>query len=512
MEKNIEEKARVLFERLRENGSTGRLGKTFCTDKNYYFLDTGTGKVAKLKINVYLVIKKILESDDYCDILRLPLTAEDFLDALNEIDLAIKTENILSANPVQTLTGDAVEKLDEILANGIQNITLEVTEKCNLRCKYCIYNTSHEEYREFGTRNMSWDVAKKAVDFLSDHSTHAQNCHIGFYGGEPLINFELIKKVVKYAKEKMEGITFALTTNAVLMTEEIAQFFFDNDFSVIISLDGPQDVHDENRVLKDGTGSFNKTVEGAKKIIKMYHENGKTSKIGFNIVTTGPNYLEKYDKIQAFIETEDWIPKDIFILTSGEDVGPRESPYFLPQSQEERKYIEGAFEPLSKWEREHKKDKKPLFTDGVMDKGMLIIHKRILTDKPVARYGMNGCCVPGERRVYVTVDGKFLHCEKVGNIPDIGNVDQGLDKDKIRKLYVNDFISEATKYCKNCWAVNLCTLCYVSCYDQKGTHFEYRHNPCRVERQYLENNLIRYHSILETDPKSLSHYNDVELT
>ena len=126
MNKSIDEKVRLLFERLSENGSTGRLGKTFCTDKNYYFFDTGTGKVAKLKINVYLVIKKILESDNYCDVLGLPLTADDFLDALNEIDLAIKTENILSANPVQTLTGDAVEKLDEILANGIQNITLEV--------------------------------------------------------------------------------------------------------------------------------------------------------------------------------------------------------------------------------------------------------------------------------------------------------------------------------------------------------------------------------------------------
>lgn len=302
MNKSIDEKVRLLFERLSENGSTGRLGKTFCTDKNYYFFDTGTGKVAKLKINVYLVIKKILESDNYCDVLGLPLTADDFLDALNEIDLAIKTENILSANPVQTLTGDAVEKLDEILANGIQNITLEVTEKCNLRCKYCIYNTSHQEYREFGTRNMSWDVAKKAVDFLNDHSTHAQNCHIGFYGGEPLINFELIKKVVKYAKEKMEGITFALTTNAVLMTEEIAQFFFDNDFSVIISLDGPQDVHDENRVLKDGTGSFNKTVEGAKKIIKMYHENGKTSKIGFNIVTTVRTILKSMIKFRHLLK------------------------------------------------------------------------------------------------------------------------------------------------------------------------------------------------------------------
>lgn len=511
MDKNIEEKVRVLFEKLSKDGSTGRLGKTFCTNKNYYFLDTGTGKVAKLKENVYLLIKGILESDDYREVLKLSMTTDDYLDALNEIESAMQNEYILSANPVETLTGDAVEKIDEILANRIQNITLEVTEKCNLRCKYCIYHPSHPEYRKFGKRDMSWDVAKRAVDFLKEHSSNAKTTHIGFYGGEPLINFELIKTVVSYSKKQMEGITFALTTNAVLMTEEIAQFFVDNDFSIIISLDGPQEIHDENRVLLDGTGSFCKTVAGAKKLIEKYHEAGKVSKIGFNIVTTGSNYREKYDKIQEFFSGEGWIPKDAFVLTSGEDKGPHESPYYLPQSKEERQYLEGSFDPLAAWEHEQKKKDKVLFTDGVMDKGMLTIHKRLLSERPVVRYGMNGCCVPGERRVYVNVDGDFYHCEKVGKIPKIGSVYSGLDKEKISELYVREFISEATKYCKNCWAVNLCTLCYVSCYDQKGTHFEYRHDPCRVERQYLENNLIRYHSIMETDPESLSHYNEIEL-
>jgi len=75
-----------------------------------------------------------------------------------------------------------------------------------------------------------------------------------------------------------------------------------------------------------------------------------------------------------------------------------------------------------------------------------------------------------------------LLCEKVGNIPDIGNVHTGLNAERIRKIYVEDFIAEATQHCKNCWAINLCFQCYVNCYDEQGTHFDYRHRSCMSER------------------------------
>ena len=142
---------------------------------------------------------------------------------------------------------------------------------------------------------------------------------------------------------------------------------------------------------------------------------------------------------------------------------------------------------------------------------MMIIHKRLLTETPIQQYGMNGCCVPGQRRIYVTTKGEFLHCEKVGNIPCLGNVNEGFDKEKIKKLYVEDFIEEAKEYCKECWAVNLCTLCYVNCYDANGLHLSYRHNSCRNERKYLEDNLRRYHALMEANPSELEQYNEMEI-
>lgn len=486
-----------LVSEIEKNGRIGRLGKVFKTEKNYYFYDTGTGKVAKLNSNVYIVLKSLLEGMPVEDIKNLQLSKSEFEDAISEIKSAMENEHILQAPPLKTLTGDAVTELDDILENKVENVTLEVTEKCNLRCKYCIYHPSHPEYRAFGHENMKWDVAKKAIDFLKEHSQNAENRHIGFYGGEPLLNFELIERAVEYAKKLFgEDMSFAITTNATLVNDKIAEYFAKNNFNIIISLDGPQEMHDANRLMVNGTGSFEKTVMGAKKLFEAFHKEGKSSKIGFNMVVSGPGYLEQYTKIQEFIEKSEWIPKDVMILTATVDHGPSESDYFLPQGKEDRWFMEEFYEPLMKWEEVYKSNpdntEKTLFTDGYMDKGMMIIHKRLLTETPIQQYGMNGCCVPGQRRIYVTTKGEFLHCEKVGNIPCLGNVNEGFDKEKIKKLYVEDFIEEAKEYCKECWAVNLCTLCYVNCYDANGLHLSYRHNSCRNERKYLEDKVMNH--------------------
>jgi uncharacterized protein len=461
------------------------------------------------------ILKCVLQSGDpRTSLEELPETQE-YERAMSEILIAIRDEHILSAKEVKSLTGDAAMYLEEALEDSLQNITLEVTEQCNLRCKYCIYQDSHYEYREFGKKNMSWDVANAAIDYLKKHSGSTPEPNIGFYGGEPLINFALIKRAVEYTKETFEkDVAFSLTTNATLMTDEIAEFLAENGFSPIVSLDGPKILHDANRVLIDGRGSFDATMSGLDKLVNAYAKLNATEKIGFNIVVSGPDFDKDYDMIQDFLNSDKRIPPDAWIMTSFVDNGPQESEYILPNSQEDMEYMKYAYEPNYDWEdkmrRQGRKDKR-LFVDGTIDKGMLIIHKRLLLDEPCQDYGMNGCCVPGQRRIYVTVDGRFLICEKVGKIPSIGNIHEGLNLERIRKYYVDDFVNEATQYCKNCWAINLCTLCYVNCYDENGTHFTYRHESCLGERKYIEENLIRYHTILEENPDLLEHYNCIEL-
>ena len=512
----MDKKYNELLKKIKPYGYHGRLGKLFKTDKSNYFLDMGTGKVAKINENVFMLLSCIIENDDPIEAYnKLEISEKEKKDAVQEILDAIRDENIMSAPELMTMTGSGKTNLDEIISNGIENVTLEVTEQCNLRCKYCIYQDAHSEYRTFGKNNMEWSVAKKSIDYLKAHSKYANHRNLGFYGGEPLMNFDIVRKSVAYVEEIFsDPVDFAVTTNATMMTDEIADFLAENEFNVIVSLDGPKELHDANRVFVDGTGTFEKTIKGLKKVIQSYKKRSLKGKIGINIVVSGPDFNKDYEKIQYFLDNEEWFPNDLMILTSSVDHGPHDSQYMIPQGKEDLVYMSELVEPDFEWDRIHrndKKSKKGLFTDGVMDKGMLSIHKRLLLDKPVEQYGMNGCCVPGQRRIYVTTQGKFLMCEKVGNIPSIGDVDHGLDIEKIRKLYVNDFIDNAKNYCKDCWAVNLCSLCYVNCYDEKGVRMSYRHKSCRSERKYIEDNLIRYHSILENSPEQLIPYNDMEI-
>lgn len=502
------------FYKIKKNEYFGRLGKTFNTEKSFYFLDTGTGKIATLNENVYSVLKCLLENDSFESLFELDIKEADLIIALNEIIEAVEKEHILSAPILETLTGDAVSGLEDMLSNEVCNITLELTQKCNLRCKYCIYNPSHPNHREFGHRDMKFETAKKAIDFLDKHSSGNDKIYIGFYGGEPLLKFELLKQCIDYANTKNRNIVYSLTTNATLITESIADFLVENKIEITVSLDGPKSIHDENRIYVNGDGSFDDAEKGLKNLVRAYEKIDARPSFGFNIVTTGPNYKEKYEQIHDFFTKSEWLPEDLPTLCTLVDNGPEEMEYILPQSKEEKNYFENVNEPLLEWsdQRKHKSHSEYLFSQGEIEKGLTKIHKRLLLNEPVQQYGMNGCCVPGHRRVYTTVDGEFYLCEKVGNTPSLGNVDKGFDISRIKKLYINDFIDEAKKYCKNCWAVNLCSVCYTNCYDENDIHYSYRHERCLSERLFLESALVRYHSIFESNPEELEKLNDIEIT
>ena len=111
---------------------------------------------------------------------------------------------------------------EELIQNELEQVTLELTEKCNLRCGYCIYNEACEKNRNFGERDMPESVALKAIDYAKRHSRKTPILHIGYYGGEPLINYPVMIKSMKYALETITDrkLHFAFTTNAVLLTKE----------------------------------------------------------------------------------------------------------------------------------------------------------------------------------------------------------------------------------------------------------------------------------------------------
>lgn len=152
---------------------------------------------------------------------------------------------------------------------GLKALCLHIAHGCNLACEYCF--ASKGDYRT-GNKLMTEEIALRAVDFLAKHSGNRKNIEIDFFGGEPLINFEVVKKSVAYAKEieKRTGklFHFTITTNGTLLDKEKTDFINEFMDNVVISLDGRRHVHDMMRFYRDGSGSYNDIVASARELVK----------------------------------------------------------------------------------------------------------------------------------------------------------------------------------------------------------------------------------------------------
>lgn len=143
----------------------------------------------------------------------------------------------------------------------VKAICLHVAHDCNLRCEYCFAGTG-----AFGGNRslMDLDTGKKAIDFVLEASAHRNHCEVDFFGGEPLLNFGVVKALVEYGKkaaaDQGKSIKFTLTTNGVLLDEDVQEFLEQEDISVVLSLDGRPEVHDRMRPYADGRGSYDEVA------------------------------------------------------------------------------------------------------------------------------------------------------------------------------------------------------------------------------------------------------------
>ena len=411
------------FLELIKEGKFSRLGRNFETSSYKYFYDTGTGKVFQISEALNDVLSKFIKTNSFDSIFELELSEDVMLYTLEELFNAVDEEHILQASPVQELYGPQVYELDDALSTQRTQLTLELTEKCNMRCKYCIYHEGNGGYREFGKNNMTFEVAKMAIDQFLTNSKKEQ-LYISFYGGEPLICYDMIKQCTKYCLKVYpdQNICFTMTTNATLVTQEIASYLASLPRAIItVSLDGPKDIHDSNRVFQNGIGSFEKTMRGLKYLVDAFG-NRVTESIIFNSVIT--DYSQKaLRKIQHFFDTCEWIPKNLihtssYVDTPEEEVeyqgidGPRENLIRERIKQDELRY-----NPIESWGVKRfmegnydETEIESLVKEGFI-KDLLSIHLRYRADKPGKIYGMNGCCVPGAKKIYVTTKGEYLICE-----------------------------------------------------------------------------------------------------
>lgn len=149
------------------------------------------------------------------------------------------------------------------------------------------------------------------------------------------------------------------------------------------------------------------------------------------------------------------------------------------------------------------------FTKKVVEDQFLILQKRPVFDTSNSDYPLNACCVPGSRKIYVTVKGDFLVCERIDGSPVIGNVSTGINKEEIKKILVDEYADNSIKECGSCWASRLCKLCYAQCYTDGKFDIDKKISHCNGARQLMLENLSFYHECLETNEKKLEYLNDI---
>lgn len=493
------------FERLRGEGDFSRLGKVFKTKEKYYFFDTGTGKILECTEIEYSILKQLGE-ENTLEVKKLEYSLKDIQAAINDIISMVEKENILKATPLEKFEGEHFEDLTQSIPQNMRQVVLEVTENCNLRCDYCIYQNSFSGFRDFSPRSMSEETAIKAIDYILKNS-YRDEIYVGFYGGEPLLKFDLIKKCVSYALENRgeKKVTFSMTTNGVLMTEEKAEYFASiPEFSLMFSIDGDEKTHNEHRKLENGRGSFELSLKGFQNALKAYGDRRKM--ISVSTVVSPPYTKEKFEDMQEFFEQ---YAKDLNMNCTYVELSENNAPIY---TEEERERLENRM-PLLAWDKQKTpSDKERSFTYYPQIGAFMGIHTRPICDVPFMWHKFNGCCVPGTRRLYVTTEGKFLACERIGEAPSIGDVEKGFDIEAIKKYYIDEYMQKSLVECQNCWASTLCGICYANCYDANGLNMKKKMACCEEEKYTVEQQLIYYHEILENNPELLEPLNHMIVT
>lgn len=340
-------------------------------------------------------------------------------------------------------------KLKEKTSGVVKALCLHIAHTCNLNCSYCF--ASQGKYH--GERAlMSFEVGKRALDFLIENSGSRRNLEVDFFGGEPLMNFDVVKRLVEYArsveKEKNKNFRFTLTTNGVLIDDDVIEFSNREMSNVVLSLDGRKEVHDKFRVDYAGNGSWEKIVPKFQKFVKA--RGGKNYYMRGTFTHHNPDFLED---IKTMLDLGfDELSMEPVVCAAGDpsELTKEDLPIVLKQ-----------YEQLAELMLEREKAGKPFtFYHYMIDlKGGPCIYKRI------------SGCGSGTEYMAVTPWGDLYPCHQFVGEEEykLGDIWQGVTNVAAQDEFASCNVY-AREECKDCWAKLYCSGgCAANAYHATGS-------------------------------------------
>lgn len=481
--------------------------KKIKTERNYYIYDVNTNNILKVDKVVWEVVDFIheLSRDEILNRWKDKFKRQDIIRALDNIYLNMEKENLFSTHRPRGIKFPFSEaEVIRALNTSLQQITLEVTQQCNLRCFYCVYSGKFPARRVHSNKFMDFSVAKQAIDFYIEHSQENPSPAITFYGGEPFLNFPLIQKCITYAKEKAKRkIHFGITTNGTLLNDNIINFLVKNDCGLTVSLDGPKEIHDRYRRTIGGGGTFDIIMSNIEKIRKTSSEYF-FSRAGFNVVISPPFQLEKLKEF--FDWFVDRYPHSYFKIGFVKKEGSS-----LFNNEWERNNLHDQLNQLKlkfKFNLIKGNPNESPFLKSLFEDDILKIYKRGIFDKIGDFHPPNGICIPGFRKLFVNAYGNFYICERLDNFKTIGNTIKGFDYEKILNL-IDNYSFLCNKDCLNCWLIRLCDSCFVLAVSGNELSLDKKREKCEFQKKRFEEALKFCLEVLEENPKALDYLKDM---
>lgn len=391
-------------------------------------LDINSGAVHVFDDAAYDIIDfyKTISLEEITEKLAGTYSAGDISDAYQEIQ-RLEADGLLFSEDTYV---DAIKSWDRTPV--VKALCLHICHDCNLRCKYCFASTG-----SFGGHRtmMSAETGKQAIDFLIEQSKGRRNLEVDFFGGEPLLNFEVVKQIVEYArkreKEADKNFRFTLTTNAVLLNNDIKEFINENMHNVVLSIDGREDVNDRMRPRVDGTGTYKSILPKILDMADSRHQD--------NYYVRGTFTRENLDFSKDVLHLADLGFKQISIepVVAAKDSG-------LDIREEDLPILFNEYELLAK---EYSDRNDFNFFHFMID----------LQQGPCVIKRLRGCG-SGHEYLSVTPEGDLYPCHQfVGDETfKMGNIHEGTFNSGTQKNYQKCNVY-TKKDCAECWAKFYCS-------------------------------------------------------
>lgn len=406
--------------------------------------------------------------------------------------------------------GNTRDGLTQKLDNQLTQLTLNVTENCNLRCEYCVYSGNYVKRRKHNkSHEITVGLAKKAIDFFCTHSRDSEERYLSLYGGEPFLRFGFMKQIIEYAKRIDPDINIAVTTNGTLLNEAVIDFLDDYDVVLAISLDGPKELHDNYRVLPNGKGTYD-LVMRAIELIKEKFPTFYSTKLKINSVVAP--YEGKTEKINNFFNDPIFAFMKSLQKYSVGLINPQDNRF--AEKYDYYAYIQNYFSIMFRqFVESHIDSKKSL--DVTVAKALLAKQIKMLYFRSSRRlpeyhfYWPNGICIPGMRSLFVSANGIFYPCEKLYDYEDmaIGDIESGFDVGRIA-TFIDQYCDKTIDDCRRCWAYRLCGECFLTIRGNGSWDAAKRSEFCVGQRSMWACILTIYTTILEYNNNAFDYFVD----